>query len=439
MRESFPGYYRPTDEEFNEMWNTCLFVLDTNVLLNLYRYSSDTKEELLAILEDLSDRLWVPHQVAFEYQRRRLDVIWEQKSRYNDVRELLSEKRKRLENELRKIVGRGRHPFIDPKNWMVRIDELFKEIESETKELEEEHPDWLSDDTIRQSITALLRGEIGAPYGPEVLREIYKKGGSRYADKVPPGYKDEEDKEGERKYGDLVLWHQIIDKAKEENQPIIFVTDDRKEDWWWKFKGRTIGPRPELVEEIQDQAGVKFYMYSTDPFMKYAGVYLKRNISQSAIDEARETRELDETKISAEPNAGTERRLLALIDELLSLRSERQFLKIKRDKKRQSLADLERQAMKDLPTMSGKQFENYEGKQEFLQEELNRLESLNRGLGNEIAVIENELSQFSLGAISNYINLDTSPQSSNKYELLKRDSIFRKWLSRYIEHSFLEE
>ena len=45
MKDSFPGYYRPTENEFAEMWESCLFVLDANVLLNLYRYSVDTREE----------------------------------------------------------------------------------------------------------------------------------------------------------------------------------------------------------------------------------------------------------------------------------------------------------------------------------------------------------------------------------------------------------
>jgi hypothetical protein len=62
MRNIFPGYYRPTDEEFYKMWQECIFVFDANVLLNLYRYSPDTRDELLDVLERLKDRIWIPHQ-----------------------------------------------------------------------------------------------------------------------------------------------------------------------------------------------------------------------------------------------------------------------------------------------------------------------------------------------------------------------------------------
>ena len=107
MKDSFPGYYRPTENEFAEMWESCLFVLDANVLLNLYRYSVDTREELLAILQGISERLWIPHQAALEYQQKRLQVIGQQAAAYKNIRDLLEECRKKLENDLRSLVSRG--------------------------------------------------------------------------------------------------------------------------------------------------------------------------------------------------------------------------------------------------------------------------------------------------------------------------------------------
>lgn len=40
MKSKFRGYYKPTDEEFDTLWKNAVFVFDTNVLLNLYRYQS---------------------------------------------------------------------------------------------------------------------------------------------------------------------------------------------------------------------------------------------------------------------------------------------------------------------------------------------------------------------------------------------------------------
>ena len=34
MRNLFPGYYRPTDNELKELWEKATFIVDANVLLN---------------------------------------------------------------------------------------------------------------------------------------------------------------------------------------------------------------------------------------------------------------------------------------------------------------------------------------------------------------------------------------------------------------------
>lgn len=89
MRKNFPGYYQPTANEFSTLWETCTFVLDANVLLNLYRYSAETRKKLLEILKQVSNRVWVPHRAALEYQRNRLDVISKQRAAYDEIEDLL--------------------------------------------------------------------------------------------------------------------------------------------------------------------------------------------------------------------------------------------------------------------------------------------------------------------------------------------------------------
>jgi hypothetical protein len=288
MRKTFPGYYRPTEDEFSELWNTCLFVLDANVLLNLYRYSPETSEEFIGILNEMSDRLWVPHQVALEYQRRRLDVIEIQVDAHVEIQNLLKKLGDKLPS-LRRDTDRS----------LERINSIFTEVEKELNERKREYLDLLNDDCLRDTITSLFEGKVGSPYSTEQLNEIYKKGEVRYEHEIPPGYLDARDKEGMRKYGDLVLWFQVIDKAQETKKPIILVTDDRKDDWWLQRKGRLIGPRPELAEEILSQAGVSFYMYRADQFMTYAQKYIERQVKQEAIDEVRDVRQRDEAYMKA--------------------------------------------------------------------------------------------------------------------------------------------
>jgi PIN domain-containing protein len=62
----------------------------------------------------------------------------------------------------------------------------------------------------------------------------------------------------------------MIAKAKAEKRPIIFISDDAKEDWWWIHKGRKLGPRPELVEEFMAESDQDFHIYEFSQFLRFA-------------------------------------------------------------------------------------------------------------------------------------------------------------------------
>jgi hypothetical protein len=90
------------------------------------------------------------------------------------------------------------------------------------------------------------------------------------------------------------LWFQILDHAKSTKKPIIFITDDKKEDWWLKFNGKTLGPHPELIHEMLSEAKVSFYMYQTEQFMEYAHKYIDWRINRKAINEVRDIKKRDD-------------------------------------------------------------------------------------------------------------------------------------------------
>lgn len=89
MRTLFPGYYRPTNDQFKALWQNAIFVLDANILLHIYRFSAPTRERLFLLLERWEDRVWVTHQAALELHRNRLDVIRQTGRLGNDVRDAL--------------------------------------------------------------------------------------------------------------------------------------------------------------------------------------------------------------------------------------------------------------------------------------------------------------------------------------------------------------
>lgn len=57
MKNTIKEFIEPTNKEKQELWQKAVF--DTNVLLNLYRYSAKTRKSLLAAFENFKDRVWI--------------------------------------------------------------------------------------------------------------------------------------------------------------------------------------------------------------------------------------------------------------------------------------------------------------------------------------------------------------------------------------------
>ncbi len=289
MRKLFHSYYRPTKEEFAKMWQEAAFAFDTNVLLNIYRYTPETRERLFEILKRLQDRIWLPYQSALEYHERRLGVISTQLTAYEAIETQLDNSLKATDNELRKY---KRHAYADIGQITEIINDAVEKAKAILQEARSKHPDLLVEDNLLDTITDLFNGKVGEPYIQQNLEQVLQDAEQRVKQKIPPGYKDT-NKDGPKQYGDVLIWFQLIDYAKAQKKPLIFVTDDGKEDWWLRHEGKTIGPRRELIQEMFDEAGVTFYMYSTDQFMAHAEKLLDikdQQGSQAAIEEVKEIR-----------------------------------------------------------------------------------------------------------------------------------------------------
>ncbi|WP_283636944.1 PIN-like domain-containing protein [Aquaticitalea lipolytica] len=292
MKSKFPGYFKLNESEISSLWDKALFTLDANILLNLYRYSDETKENFFKILEKIKDRVWIPHQSAQEFFDNRLNEIGKQEKAYDDAVSALNS----IETEFK---NSRQHPFISSK-LLKRYTALSEEICKELTANKEFHNRRINDDDILVRIEELFNGKVGNEFDNETIDKLCEEGKVRFANKIPPGYKDSDKKDDTekdlRKYGDLIVWKQILAQAKELKVNVILVTDDRKEDWWVRFKGKTVSPRPELIKEFQSETEQLFHMYQSDRFLEFAGEYFKEAIDKKALDEIRELRLLDERK-----------------------------------------------------------------------------------------------------------------------------------------------
>lgn len=297
LKNRFSEYYRLDDAVLKKHWEEDLFSFDANVLLNLYRYTPKTRDAFFSLLEKLKPRVWITYQAAFEYQKNRLGVINSQREAYDAIRKLLDKKKTEIEAKLNDF---KRHPYLETDILKTQIHSAFEAISKDINRLESKHPDYLDRDPIWDRLTALLLDKVGDDISEPDLEKLYKEGRKRYDEHVPPGYMDEASKKsaGNRSlFGDLIVWKQLIKHSEISGTSIIFITDDRKEDWWYKFHGRTIGPRPELLKEFKDDSGHIINIYQADTFLELASRNLNEALDKEAVDEIREIRFADEKEM----------------------------------------------------------------------------------------------------------------------------------------------
>jgi hypothetical protein len=283
MRKLFPGYFTPTEQEFTELWREATFAFDANVLLGLYRLTAESRQVFFDVLQRLGDRIFLPNQAAYEYLRNRLGAISARSRSHEGVK---ADAAKFVESVKAKV---EEHSLPKSKEILEAARQAEEKIAEIVDAALKKEPDFFRSDDLLEKLTSLFEGKTGQPYEASKLNELCKNATERYLRKIPPGYKD--DKKGDPdKFGDAIIWFQLLDVANLSKKPLVFITRDAKEDWWLQHNGETIGPRPELGQEMKQTAGVQFYMYTTPRFLEFAQQFfdLKPEPTKKATTEIKE-------------------------------------------------------------------------------------------------------------------------------------------------------
>jgi len=300
-----------TNDDYKKIWEEAIFIFDSNVLLDLYRLPESAKNDLLTVFQnkDFNSRIWIGFQVLIEFLNNRLTIIGEQKNMFSKVASLTKNHLEKVINlnnefltEINKLNLNQRHSTITPDDYLnnKRIKKsikIFNKFLRHLDEKEKDHNDVNDNDDLKDLILNIFSNKIGTSFNNEEIDKIEEEGQKRYSLEMPPGYKDLK-KEGyhyvkeqkyQRKYGDLFLWKEIINHANNHMYKyVVLVTGDVKEDWWEEKRGRKIGPRKELLNEIYTccENLEIFHMYNTSTFLKFAKQEIDADIKDSSIEDA---------------------------------------------------------------------------------------------------------------------------------------------------------
>lgn len=287
MKELFKWYFPHSSAQIQEIWDNGILTVDTNVLLDLYRYNQNTRKALLESLNLFNGRAWISNQVAEEFFRNRNGVILSSTNSFNDAERNLAELTKVVEEPIKKL--KSNRTISDSIGKIVEqsFEEAIKNAAAEIENLKSLYPDYLKEDPVLENICSLFNSNVGAPFEQEIFPEILKEAKRRKENKIPPGFKDS-GKEGDKPYGDYVMWKQILNYIKDVQKPLIFVTSEEKEDWWEKGTGKTVGPLYDLLKEFYIETGQPFLLYRTARFLEYSLEKTGKQTNQEAVEEIRE-------------------------------------------------------------------------------------------------------------------------------------------------------
>ncbi|WP_394548138.1 PIN domain-containing protein [Priestia aryabhattai] len=280
MREIFFPFFKYNDETINRIWENGIIIIDTNALLNTYRMHSDARKQFFDVLhhKNLNPKLWMPYQIGWEFFRNRKKAIDESLDALKFAKEDIKKGMQKLSSIVTKSGLKYHEDFLA--QVQQELDEFNKKMEVTFRDYNKKNKNRRSDfyrgnnlkeiDPIVNTINSIFRGKYAEPVKHKELLSHYTQGEFRFSLAMPPGYEDEI-KGDYRKFGDFIIWEEMIKKALSSEKPIIFVTEDHKKDWWQTDeKTHKKSPLPELIKEFKDRTDQLFYMYSYKEFIEEA-------------------------------------------------------------------------------------------------------------------------------------------------------------------------
>jgi hypothetical protein len=256
LEKVFPEADKIFSENFKsakEIISNAIIVLDTNVMLVPFDTNEKNVNDIKTIYlkYKLENRLFIPARVAREFANNRATKI-------GDIFLQIRQLKDNLNSGNFKI---NQYPILENNQDYKKLITLFKSIQSEIKDsrkhldnIEAHIQSWTWNDNVSLAYKEIFTPEIIVEVEKTQV-ELEKELAFRIEYKVAPGYKDS--KKPDDGIGDLVIWQTILEIAKKKDKHLIFVTNEQKNDWFYKQDKIGLYPKYELFDEFRRFTGGK--------------------------------------------------------------------------------------------------------------------------------------------------------------------------------------
>ncbi|WP_455167199.1 PIN-like domain-containing protein [Streptococcus sp.] len=318
-KDEFYGFYREPFNKENMTSENTIIVFDTNSLLNVFRFTPEASKEYFEIIQSIQDKIYIPYLVALEFHFHKSETLLLNEINVTKFKNNFSKNWNKLKSEAAKTLfsSLSYRNDIDKKELNAYLSDLLnsEDLNIENKLVEKISSISENQTNIFNALVEIMHSKTGERYTQDMITKIEKEGEERYKNGIPPGFNDANKKlsrsyngiKYQQKFGDLIIWKDIISKAKEDRiKHVIFVTSDGKRDSKTdlnykvcvgndgngKEKYQIIGPRIELIEEMKNETGADFYLMDELEFMKQfsqeeVSSQVAKSISDTLLDFAK--------------------------------------------------------------------------------------------------------------------------------------------------------
>lgn len=270
LEEAFPSaghLFQVRPRSVEAIKDTCLVVLDTNVLLVPYLVGPHAIDQVSRTYKRLAgaDRLFVPERVAREFVRLRAEKL-------KEVHHQITLRR----DQHARPFPTGKYPLLTPLAEYNALLETERELVPKISEyrarvsaLLDRITSWNWDDPVSQLYGNLfVDTRVAAP--KQTHEQVRAELTRRFEQRIPPGYKDAA--KPDSGVGDLAIWMTILALAEKHKADVLFVTGEEKADWWHRSAGQELYPRFELAEEFwRASGGQTFQIASVSQLFRLLG------------------------------------------------------------------------------------------------------------------------------------------------------------------------
>ncbi|MGI9898367.1 PIN domain-containing protein [Vibrio natriegens] len=287
----------------------CIVVLDTNVLLIPYKLKNEDANEIEKVYDLLSKgkRLFLPEHVAREFAVNK-------QSKLSDLYKSVNDRIIRVQKLPDAAILKGTTEYNDLEKEYEALDKALQSYNKSVKGLASKIKDWSWDDPILRMYGKFFNSEtiVSHKKSDDELKKDLER---RQKHSIAPGYKDKA--KSENSAGDLNVWLTILELGKTLQADVVFVSEDRKPDWWNQSNGSPFSPKFELINEYKlasNGKSIHFLIFSE--FLKLF------NVSEEVIEDVKKS----EIKSQEEAFKMAKKQHMKLRKRFLATRMKREYL-----------------------------------------------------------------------------------------------------------------